>query len=138
MREARDNTLVVRIDDVFHVAGPRTPNDWRLFSALSRATFSSADELARSGFDVVVDTVFERSECLEMARELIDAPRLVAVTCPLEVIEARELARGDRRPGQARDQLARVFHGADYALTLDTSVVPVDECVARVCEIFAR
>jgi chloramphenicol 3-O phosphotransferase len=60
---------------------------------------------------------------------------LVAVTCSLEVLESRERARGDRRPGQARAQLPRVLQSASYALTLDTAVLSVADCVERVLAI---
>ena len=47
----------------------------------------------------------------------------VGVTCPIEVLEARERARGDRVLGRARG-LAGVVHGfLDYDLMVDTGAV---------------
>jgi len=138
VRDARGGTLALSLDDLFCVAGPRTKSDWKLFRALSKATFEAAAALAKSGFDVVVDTVFERIDCLTMTRESLSEPMLVAVTCPVEILEQRERARGDRRVGQARDQHGRVLHDAVYEMTLDTNELSLGECVARVCALFER
>lgn len=76
----------------------------------------------------MVDTVFERPESFRSAERAVagQAHHLVAVTCELE---AREARRSDRRIGQARDQNARVFRDASYALRLDTSQQSVDAIV---------
>jgi chloramphenicol 3-O phosphotransferase len=68
-----------------------------------------------------------------MQRALAGRPhRLVAVVCPLDVLEAREQARGNRRIGQARAQHERVLAGASYDLVIDTHALALDDCVDRV------
>ena len=53
--------------------------------------------------------------------------RLVGLFAPLDVLEAREIARGDRAIGLARWQYERVHHGVVYDLEIDTSTTtPVD------------
>lgn len=47
--------------------------------------------------------------------------RFVGLFAPLEVLEARELARGDRTVGLARWQYDRVHSGRIYDLEIDTS-----------------
>jgi chloramphenicol 3-O phosphotransferase len=105
-----------------------------LFATLTEATFSAAVAMANGGFDVLVDTFFERADCLTTARRVLAGHtyHLVAVTCPLEVLEARERARGDRRPGLARDHNYRVLLNAGDALLLDTGRLSVEGCVDRV------
>lgn len=62
----------------------------------------------------------------------------VGVTCPLDVLEARERARGDRVLGRARG-LANVVHGfMDYDITVDTGVHDTATCVARLLAALAR
>ena len=56
----------------------------------------------------------------------------VGVYCPLEELERREKARGDRKPGQARIQFEQVHAQALYDVKVDTSVLSSDACAARV------
>ena len=92
------------------------------------------------GFDVIVDTVFERADCLAIAKAALAGHTysLVALTCALDVLEASEKERGDRRLGQARGQFERVLQNASCDLTLDTGVLSVQACVNRVLELFAN
>jgi chloramphenicol 3-O-phosphotransferase len=63
---------------------------------------------------------------------------LVAVTCALDLLEAREQARNDRRSGQARGQYDRVLENGSHDLFLDTGILSVDECVERILALMAR
>ncbi len=121
----------VSIDQFFPFVHADARHDWALFSTLTEATLATAVALANGGLHVIVDTVFERIDSLHALGRVLASHthHLVAVTCQLEALEAREARRGDRRIGQARDQHARVFHDASYALRLDTSRMSLDECV---------
>lgn len=56
----------------------------------------------------------------------------VSVTCPIEILEARERARGDRVLGRARG-LADVVHTfCSYDVSVDTGTTPTDACVAAI------
>lgn len=97
----RDGTLV---------EAPRIgPTGLRLLAGMYRAVAA----LAEAGVDVVVDDVIYDVRVLRAAVHALAAlPVLfVAVRCPLEVAEQRELDRGDRAPGGAR-----VFHALTHAL----------------------
>jgi chloramphenicol 3-O-phosphotransferase len=124
----------VSIDQLYPCISTEHPNDWRQVRALTDATFAAAAALARGGFDVVVDTVFDRIDCVDIAKAaLADFPRhFVAVTCPLDLLERREQARRDRPIGLARSQIDRVFHDVSYDLKLDTSVLTVEQSVDHV------
>lgn len=56
----------------------------------------------------------------------------VGVRCPLAVLEQRERDRGDREIGLARYQFDRVHRHGIYDLELNTSVLSVAECVAKI------
>ena len=56
----------------------------------------------------------------------------VGVHCPLAVLEDRERARGDRVLGRARGLFGVVHSFCEYAVTVDTSAMDLDACVARV------
>ena len=56
----------------------------------------------------------------------------VGVTCPVEILEARERARGDRVLGRARG-LAEIVHTfMPYDVTVDTGALSPQDCVAAV------
>jgi chloramphenicol 3-O phosphotransferase len=128
----------VAIDRLFAFMHPDDPKGWKLFAALTGATFASAAAIADGGYDVVVDTVFEREDCVATMHHWLGDRRrfLVGVTCPLEIIEAREQERANRPRGLARSQYTRVFHGT-YDLTLDTHALTTDECVDRLVALLA-
>lgn len=132
--------MAVAIDRLFAFAHPAHPLDWRLFATLSDATFAIAVTAATAGFDVIVDTVFERRDCLESARRAFATmPHcFVAVTAPVDKLEARERARGNRPSGLARRQHDAVFHDAPYALALDTGAMSVDACAEQIVALFER
>jgi len=70
----------------------------------------SLPHIAAGGLPVIVDHVLESEQWLiECATSLRDYEVLfVGVKCPLEELERRELARGDRQVGFARMQPERV------------------------------
>jgi chloramphenicol 3-O phosphotransferase len=56
----------------------------------------------------------------------------VGVTCPIDILEARERERGDRVLGRARG-LAEVVHGfLTYDVTVDTGALSPQACVAAI------
>lgn len=58
----------------------------------------------------------------------------VGVTCPLDILEARERARGDRVLGRARGLAAVVHTFCDYDVTIDTGTMSTEACVAAILE----
>jgi chloramphenicol 3-O phosphotransferase len=89
--------------------------------------------LARAHNDVLVDDVFVDSAWLEDWRQVLVGVAwvLVGVLAPLEVLEERERARGDRIAGEARAQVGAIHRGIQYDLTVDTSEQSPEEA-ARV------
>ena len=61
----------------------------------------------------------------------------VGVTCPLDILDARERARGDRVLGRARGLAAVVHTFRDYDVMVDTGVQDTVACVALVLEALA-
>jgi chloramphenicol 3-O phosphotransferase len=141
MRDAGASRIAsISIDTLYPCITATQSDHWDDFKTLTEATFATAAALARGGFDVVVDTVFDRIECLEIAKAMLGKQRfcLVAVTCAPDLLEAREKARGDRLRGLALSQAQRVFHGLKYDLTVDTGMLSVEECVARIAALLLK
>lgn len=95
---------------------------------------SSLADIASCPFMVVVDHVFEQKTWLEACRNsLATRPTyFVAVRCPVDILEARELARGDRKIGLARSQIVRVHTHLTYDFEVDTSVATPEKCAGDI------
>jgi chloramphenicol 3-O phosphotransferase len=96
--------------------------------------------LVDGGNAVIFDHVLHdraMDESLRRATEGLDI-FMVGVTCPLDVLEARERARGDRVLGRARG-LADVVHSfCDYDVTVDTGQTSTEACVAAILAALPR
>jgi chloramphenicol 3-O phosphotransferase len=105
-----------------------------LFEELTRAVCASAAALARSSFDVVVDTVFERPICADICSESFAGfnVSVIGLTCSLHVLDSRERARGDRPSGLARRQAHYVHEAGRYRMMLDTSARDIETCAREV------
>lgn len=95
----------------------------RALRAMRRAVAAMADD----GLDLIVDEVLDGTEGEADYRRLLARHRLllVGLDAPVSLLEAREAARGDRLPGQARWQAARVHAGRAYDLMVDAAL-PAD------------
>ncbi|HEY3797762.1 MAG TPA: AAA family ATPase [Caulobacteraceae bacterium] len=104
------------------------PHMARVLSGMRRAVAA----MAADGLDLVVDDVFWGDELADY-RALL-APfdfHAVAVTAPLEVLEARERERGDRVLGLARWQRARMA-AEGYDLAIDNAALAADAAAALI------
>lgn len=108
-------------DDVGPVVRVRSgPVGKRLQDSFARAVRL----LAESGHDLVLDLVlFDRNSVSSYVRALNGHPTyLIGVLCDLAVLEARELARGDRFQNLSRAQLNTVHEFREfYDLEVDTT-----------------
>lgn len=117
-------------DDVLGLATQAGETGHRLFGAMHHAIAAAA----RQGMNVVADHVLvEPRWVAECAVLFHDLPAwLVAVRCPLSVLEARERARKNRTLGQARAQFELVHAHAVYDLEVDTSLMSPEECARAI------
>ena len=109
-----------------------------LMEAVMRAMRQAIAGMADAGADLIVDDVIWDADALQDYRRLL-APfefHAVGLTAPLAVIEARELARGDRAPGLARWQFDRVHAGKLYDLKIDVGAITPDEAASRIRDAF--
>ncbi len=107
--------------------GERPHPSWDHDLCLSRfltGWYQCIRALALAGNNVIAEGGFLKREWLwEQAQALDSIEALyVGVFCPLDVIEQRELARGDRKPGYSRSQYDVVHRHGPYDVEVDTSV----------------
>ncbi|MFM9844047.1 MAG: chloramphenicol phosphotransferase CPT family protein [Dongiaceae bacterium] len=89
--------------------------------------------MARQGNNLIVDDVLldGGNAAYDAALAGLEVAR-VGVLAPLEVLEAREAARGDRMIGLARWQYERVHKDMTYDLTVDTSRATAMACAEMI------
>jgi chloramphenicol 3-O phosphotransferase len=117
-------------DTVLGHAAYAGPLGRRLFSGMHHAIAA----LARAGNHILADHVLVEPdwvrECAELFAEL--PAHLIAVRCPLAVVEQRERDRGDRTLGQARKQFDRAHAHGIYDLEIDSSLATPEACAAQI------
>jgi chloramphenicol 3-O-phosphotransferase len=114
--------------------------EWYLEEAFNH----TIDYLSTRGINTIVDYVILDtpigkklfSECLDL---LSDHPVLfVRVDCPLEELERRERARGDRDPGQAKWQFEHIHEHGIYDITVNTYTMTPDACAEAILVMLDR
>lgn len=90
--------------------------------------------LSRAGNPVLAEHVLIHRHWLRHCAVLFHTlpAYLIAVHCPLSVLEQREKDRGDRTFGQARKQFHLVHAYARYDFEVDTAACSPPECAARI------
>ncbi|MFD5826574.1 chloramphenicol phosphotransferase CPT family protein [Lentzea sp. NPDC060358] len=96
--------------------------------------------MARAGNDVVADHVLSEPwrlrDCLT-EWEGLDVV-FVGVHCPVDELERRERARGDRVPGHAAAQLESVHRHGLYDFEVDTGAGGPRECALAITRFLSR
>ncbi len=103
-----------------------------------RSMRAAVAAMADAGADLVVDEViWDPADLADYRRRLAaHAFHAVGLFAPLEVVERREKARGDRTLGLARWQFEKVHAGMAYDLELDTSVASPEALAGLIKEAF--
>ncbi len=137
--------MYVSIDNFFHMYSDRVLNPTnrkgvqvleQLVPAILSGLHRTVAALAQAGNNVLVDHLLQEERSLQECVERWAGCDVlfVGVKCPLEIVEQRERERGDRNIGTARYQIERVHRHDLYDLEIDTSLLNVEECVARIIE----
>ena len=93
--------------------------------------------MARCGNHIVVDDVWFGHEDAEY-RDLLGAfdLHLVGLHAPLDIVQQRELARGDREIGLAKGQIDRVHRDRNYDLQIETAHKSPEQVAREICTAF--
>jgi chloramphenicol 3-O phosphotransferase len=86
------------------------------------------------GNPVIFDHVLHDRDMFESCQKSFNGLEVftVGVVCPLDILEARERARGDRAIGRARGLVDVVHSFCSYDVVVDTGHTQVDACVAEI------
>jgi chloramphenicol 3-O phosphotransferase len=109
-----------------------------LGQCLMRGMRCAIAALAAEGNDMIVDEVMEAPVKRDYELQLAGFDiAFIGVFAPLDVLEARERARGDRLIGLARRQFARIHKDMRYDFEVDTSLATPLDCAERIKARFA-
>ena len=103
--------------------------DWKtLREPFFEGFHSSLAAYALAGNNLIVEHIIETKDWLFRLLDLLGSHDVffVGVHCPLEELERREVARGDRRIGDARRDFYTAHAYAEYDLELDSTQSPSD------------
>ena len=94
--------------------------------------------MAEQGNCLIVDEVIIEGQVAREYQALLQPfdLHLVGLFAPLDVLETRERARGDREVGLARWQYSRVHRDIVYDLEVDTAIAPPAECARLIRDAF--
>ncbi len=96
--------------------------------------------MAQAGNNIVVDHVLREwkwvLDCVTLLKD-VDVV-FVGVHCPLDELERRERARGDRQLGRAAYQFNRVHAHGIYDVECDTSVSSPRDCAIQIEDFLAH
>jgi chloramphenicol 3-O phosphotransferase len=112
---------------------PWAADDEGLYAKAILALYAAARAFSDRGLAVLIDGLVMNLEGLEdharrLREEFAGYPlTLVGVRCPMEILRARNIARGDRRPDQSERQMQKVDPGLAYDFVLDTSQCTPEE-----------
>jgi chloramphenicol 3-O phosphotransferase len=101
------------------------------FPHMKKAMANTVAALALTGHNVVVDTIFSGKKTYDEFMDVLKnlSVIVVKVTCQIEVLKSREIARGDRTIGLAESQIETIHNGVLYDLEIDTSKYSPQDCV---------
>jgi chloramphenicol 3-O phosphotransferase len=127
--------------DAFHAMRARKdlprPELEALFMRTRQGFHRAVAGMARAGNNVVADHVLSETWRLEDILEQwgeLDVT-MVGLHCPLDELNRRESARGDREPGTAKSQFRVVHVGVEYDCEVDTSARSARECAIEIKQI---
>lgn len=93
----------------------------------------TVENMASDGFDIVVDDVADAEAIADYRARLANC-LVVKVDAPLEELEIREKARGDRLIGLAREQSSHLHDGTAYDLEVDTHAEDTIALASRILQ----
>lgn len=102
---------------------------------LMTAMLHAVAAMAQSGADLILDDVMtEDDKAASLSHYAGLRLTKVGFFAPLDVLEARERARGDRMIGLARWQIDRVHEGMTYDLTVDSAAATPEGIARQICD----
>jgi chloramphenicol 3-O phosphotransferase len=109
----------------------------KVLMPLLSAFHRSLPLIAGCGFSIIIDHVIERYDWMQEIADALEGYEVffVKVDCPLEELERREIARGDRQIGFAKMQHSLVHRYGDYDEEVNTFTHTTEQNVEKLREL---
>jgi chloramphenicol 3-O phosphotransferase len=114
---------------------PATPADSKYVERVHLGFEYSIPALAKGGNRLIVDYPFHYADSLPRCLDLASGYTVlyVGVFCPIDILEQRESARGDRKVGLARRyQSERVHVNSEYDVEVDTDELSPNQAAQKI------
>ena len=107
---------------------------------MCRSLNGIAHLLASQHYNLIIDDVAFGAIEVEEWKKVLEGYKVlyVGVSTPLEVLEERERARGDRFLGSARAQYFKVHENVSYDLEIDSHIETLENNVSKVLKALAE
>ena len=98
------------------------------------AMYHAARSFSEQGQDVIIDGLIMKLPGLENHYELIKqifigCPlKIINISCSMEILQQRNIARGDRRENQSLEQSKIVEENIDFCFQIDSGIHSIREC----------
>ena len=125
---------IISIDDYMKISEDETIYEDDVYEISGDMCKGALDAL--SDYDgVIIDHVITSERIFEELVTTLGACSIysVHVSCPLDVLIAREIARGNRCGGSAEASYIYLYPKSGYDLTIDTSLASSEECAEAIC-----
>ena len=125
---------IISIDDFMKIATDETIYEDDVFE-INEDMCRAAEEILKESSGVIIDHVITSARIFEQLLDLLGKfqIRTVHVSCPLEVLLQRELARGNRCIGSAEASYTYLYPQDGYDLTVDNAAIAPEENAALIC-----
>jgi Chloramphenicol phosphotransferase-like protein len=102
--------------------------------SVERCLACEADSVGTAEFWSAVDYPFHYEDSLSRCLDLVSEYTVlyVGVFCPIDVLEQREAARGDRKTGLARYQSARLHENSEYDVEVETHELSPNQAAQKI------
>lgn len=120
-----DTYFLLGLDTTFEMLPEKSKGDLKYVDIALSSLHKLIYNLAKDGANLIVDHLIVREEEI---REIIALNKefeiyFIKIYCDLQVINKREIERGNRKIGLAEIQREKIDKYADYDLTIDTTSV---------------
>ena len=134
LQERGEDYGIISIDDFMKLATDETIYEDDVFE-INEDMCRAAAEILKASSGVIIDHVITSSRIYQQLMDLLTEfqIRTVHVTCPLEVLLQRELARGNRCIGSAEASYTYLYPQDGYDLTVDNAARSPEENAALIC-----
>ena len=135
LRKRGETYAIVSIDDFLKMSPHETIYEDDVFG-ISPALLEAAAHALRTGGGVIIDHVITSKRIFDQLTDAFNdcSRKLIRVTCPREILKAREAVRRNRCPGSAEASDAYLFPKDGYDLTVDTHAASAAKCAERIFE----